>query len=277
MGFEINRTEMENDNGRDYVKETLHIPAGMQQARLASYIELGKHIPLFQGKHAVYGKDSKKAGTKKPPEFMIQLVFEFPRAEYTGTYPLTIKTSIPFGNGDFINKLSVSDALKSGNISMAFANRSKYMKYLNAMNDACGTNYDGLADFVGQAFLIAVTNKVGNKADDDGNLPVYANMKPDGINSTNYIDQMDQQEKEANVPALKGEYCSVFSWDDPTEEAWKEVPTYLKKCMKGAADFNNSPLAAMLAGMPEERTEDTESKPEDNKGRPAEADDDVPV
>ncbi len=279
MGFKINREAMENDNGGDYVKETMYIPAGQQQARFVSYIELGKHIPLFQGKHAVYGKDSKKAGQPKPPEFMIQLVFEFPRAAYTGSFPLTIKTSVPWKDGDFINKLGVSDALMSGNISMSFASRSKYMKHLNAMNDACGTNYDGLAEFIGEPFLISVTNRPGTKHNEDGTAVMYSNMKPEGIVSTTFIDQSDGVTKrEAQVPEPLGEYCSVFSWDKPTEEAWKEVPKYLKECMKKAVDFPGSPLEAMLAGMPEEDSPEAKTEaPAENKGKPAVAQDDVPV
>lgn len=278
MAFAINREEMENDTG-GYVQETEHIPAGQQQARLASYVELGKHVPLYNGKHAVYGKESKKAGEPKPPEFMIHLVFEFPRAKYTGSFPLTIKTSVPYGKGDFINKLGISDAMMSGNISMTFANRSKFMKYLNAMNDAKGTSYDSLSDFVGEPFLISVTNKPGTKQMDNGDYPIYANMKPEGIVSTKFIDPMDGvTEREAQVPELIGEYCPVFSWDDPTEEAWKNVPKYLKTCMKDAVDFPGSPLEAMLAGMPEEPSpESKEETPEEHKGTPAIAEDDVPV
>lgn len=276
MGFEINREQMESDTGGDYTPETKFIPAGVNQARLVSYVELGRHIPLYNGKHAVYGKESKKSGQKKPPEFMMQLVFEFPRAEHVNEYPLTIKTSVPWGKGDFINKLGISEAMMSGNISMSFAQRSKFMKYLNAMNDACGTTHNGFADFVGCPFLIAVTNKPGTKARDDGSLPMYANMKPDGINSTTYVDQMDQKEKQAEVPETVGEYCGTFFWDDPTPEAWKEVPKYLKTCMKAATDFEDSALATMLAGMPEEPSEEGDSKPKDNTGKPAEADD-IPV
>lgn len=278
MGFSINREAMENDKGGDFTKETKFIPAGINQARLVSYVELGKHIPMFKGKPAVYGNDSKKAGESKPPEFMIQLVFEFPRAEHTGDFPLTIKTSSPYGKGDFINKLSVSDALMSGNISLSYANRSKFMKYLNAMNDALGTSHDSLADFVGAPFLIAITNKPGTKAREDGSLPMYSNMKPDGIGSTKYIDQMDQQEKEAQVPDTVGEYCPLFFWDEPTIEAWKEVPKYLKTCIKGATDFTGSPVAAMLAGMPEEAADTpADNTPPATTGTPAQAEDDIPV
>ena len=274
MGFKVNREAMENAGSGDYAKETMFIKAGVQQARLVSYVELGKHAPIFNGKPAIYGKESKKSGQPKPPELMLHLVFEFPRAEFTGDFPLTIKTSIPWNN-EFLNKLSITEAMESGNISMTYANRSKFMKYLNAMNDACGTNYDGLDDFVGEAFLVSVTNKPGKKADADGNLPMYANMSPDGINSTKYIDQMDQQEKEAKVPETLGEYCPVFSWDTPTEEAWGALPKYLQTCIKSAVNFPGSPVDAMLAGMPEETEPDT--APEDNKGKPATQEDDIPV
>lgn len=274
MGFEINRDAMEDE---EFAKETKYIPAGINQARLVSYIELGMHMPMFKGKPAMYSSESKKAGQTKPAEFIIHLVFEFPRAEHTGDFPLCIRTSVPYGSGEFINKLSVSEALMSGNISMAYANRSKFMKYLNAMNDSCGTSYDGLEFFVGEPFLIAVTNKPGTKARDDGTLPIYANMKPEGINSIKYIDQMDQTEKEAKVPEQIGDYCSKFFWDTPTEEAWKEVPKYLKECMKKAVDYNGSALQVMLSGMPEEEDIGSE-EPKDNKGRPAESDDldDIP-
>lgn len=278
MGFKIDREAMENDNGGAYTKETMHIEAGLNQARLASYMELGWHVPMFKGKREVYGKESKKAGLPKPPEFIIQLVFEFPQSEYSGDFPLTIKTSVPFGkDGAFINKLNVSQALMSGNISMTYAIRAKYMKYLTAMNDALGTSHDGLADFVGEAFLITVTNKPGKKAREDGTLPVYANMKPDGINGTTYKNPATGKMDTVEVPELTGEYCSVFSWDEPTVEAWKEVPKYLKDCMKKSTDFVDSPLAGMLAGMPDEPEDAADSKPEDNTGKPAVALDDIPV
>jgi len=278
MAFKVNREEMENSGG-DFIPELMPIDAGMNQARLVSYMELGWHLPFFKGKRAIFGKDSKKAGQEKPEEFLIQLIFEFPLAEHSSEFPQTIKTSVPFGDkGEFINKLSVSRALMDGNISMAYANRSKYMKYLNAMNDSCGTNYDGLADFVGEPFLIGVTNKPGTKAREDGTLPIYSNMKPDSICSVTYKDQMDGKMKTAKVPEIIGEYCSVFSWDDPTPEAWKEVPKYLKDTMKKSVDFPDSPLAVMLAGMPEDNPDDApDSTPDDNKGKPAVAEDDIPV
>lgn len=279
MGFKINREQMENDTGGNFTPELKCIPAGVNQARLVSYLELGKHIPMFMGKHAVYGKESKKAGTPKPPEFIIHLVFEFPRAEHTNEFPLTIKTSVPWGTGDFINKLSVSEAMMNGTISMSYANRSKFMKYLNAMNDACGTTHDGLAEFVGEAFMIAVTNKAGTKAREDGTLPVYSNMKPDGITSTTFPDPMGSgKDVTAEVPAIVGTYCPTFFWDEPTEEAWKAIPSYIQTCMKGAVDFADSPLAAMLAGMPEEPADEpADNKPADKTGTPAQAEDDIPV
>jgi len=277
MAIKVNKEELENYDGGDFTPETQHIEAGPQvPARLVSYIELGKHNPMFQGKHQEY--DSGKAkGQQKPPELLIHMVFEFPMEPYD-VNPLCIKTSVPFGKaGEFLNKLSVSDALASGKISLSYANRSKYMKYLNSMNMALGTDYDGLDSFVGEAFLCGVTNKVGTKAREDGSLPVYANMKPDAIQSTEYRDPRTRKVEVMEVPEAIEEYCKVFDWDAPTKEAWDNIPEYLQKCIKTALNYEGSPTQLMLLDYPEgnteERTTDTPGTPPEHKGKAAEADD----
>lgn len=274
MGFGINREKMENDTGGS--KEEKYIEAGLQQARLVSYVEMGWHNPIFKGKPATYDAKSKKAGQLKPPEFVIQLTFEFPRCEYTGNFPLCIKTSVPFGKGEFINKLSVSEALFSGNISMTYANRSAFMKYLNAMNDACGTDHDDLHSFLGEAFLITVKNNEG-KADKEGNIPVYANMKPDGIQGLEFKNPVDGKMYTADVPESIGTYCEKFFWDAPTEEGWNKLSPQVRDRMKEAVDYPDSALAALVAGLPEENAAD-DGKPPETTGRPAQPeDDDIPV
>jgi len=278
--IKVNKEAIENYDGGDYTLELQFIEAGPQvPARLVSYVELGKHAPMFQGKRQVYDS-GKAAGKEKPPELLIHLVFEFPMEPYD-VNPLCIKTSVPFGTkGEFINKLSVSDALASGKISLSYANRSKYMKYLNAMNSALGTNYEGLDSFVGEAFLVGVTNKPGTKAREDGSLPVYANMKPDAIQSTIYKDPRTRKEETMEVPEVVGTYCPVFDWDNPQKDAWDLIPEYLQKCIKCAVNYTGSLTELMLVDYPEGNTEegttDDPGKPEVNKGAPAEADD-LPV
>ena len=72
------------EGGGDYEKETCVIPEGFQIARLVSYIEMGHHLPVFNGVVQKYEPPSKKAGEVKDPEMMLHLVFEFTGCEYTG-------------------------------------------------------------------------------------------------------------------------------------------------------------------------------------------------
>lgn len=280
MAVKVNKDELENEGGGDFEKETKYIEEGTHAARLVYYAELGKHFPVFKGKRAAYDS-GKKTGQLKPAELIIHLVFEFPTVPYDFN-PLTIKTSIPFGdNGEFINKLPVSDALASGKISLSFANRSKYMKYLNAMNKAAGTNHQGLHEHVGNAFLIAVTNKVGNKADDEGNLPVYANMKPEGIQKTSFKHPVTGKTEDVDVPEPKGTYGPVFDWDDPTQEAWEGMPEFLRKCVKRAENYEGSEVQMLVEGLyGDEGDGEAGTPPQENTGIPAEAplpdDDDIP-
>jgi len=274
MAVKVNPNELPEDGGGgDYEKETKYIEEGTHPARLVYYAELGKHYPVFKGKRAKYDQ-GKKAGQLKPAELMIHLVFEFPTVPYD-VAPLTIKTSIPFGdNGEFINKLPVSDALASGNISLTYANRSKYMKFLNAMNKAAGTNHQGLHEHVGNAFLIAVTNKIGNKADDDGNLPVYANMKPEGIQKTSFKHPATGKMEEIEVPPAKGKYGPIFDWDNPTQEAWEAMPEFLRKCVKNAVNYEGSEVQMLVEGLYGDDDPGQNEPPANNTGQPATYDDD---
>jgi len=267
MAVKVNQDEL--DEGKSFDKEPNYIEEGTHPARLVYYAELGKHYPMFKGKRAVYDS-GKSTGLEKPAELLIHLVFEFPNAPYD-VAPLCIKTSVPFGsNGEFLNKLPVSDALTSGNISLSFANRSKYMKFLNAMNAACGTTRKGLHEFIGEGFLIAVTNKVGTKADDAGNLPVYSNMKPEGIQKTSFKHPATGKIEKVPVPKVTGKYGPIFDWDNPTKEAWEGMPEYLRKAVQSAVNYPGSLVEMLVNGLGETKAPD--NKPDDT-GRPAVADD----
>lgn len=275
MAVKVNQDELPEDGagGGDYEKETKYIEEGTHPARLVYYAELGKHFPVFKGQRAKYDQ-GKKAGQLKPAELIIHLVFEFPTVPYDFN-PLTIKTSIPFGdNGEFINKLPVSDALASGSISKTYANRSKYMKFLNSMNKAAGVNHQGLHEHVGNSFLIAVTNKIGTKADDDGNLPVYANMKPEGIQKTSFKHPATGKMEEVEVPEVQGKYGPVFDWDNPTPEAWEAMPEFLRKCVQRAENYSGSEVEMLVQGLYDQDEGDT--GPKTNGAPVVHDDDDIP-
>ena len=253
MAFGVDTKKIAENTG-DFKRETLPIPAGLNQARLAAYIELGMHPAIFKGKPAVTDK-----GAIKDDEFIIHLIFEFPAAEKTTDYPQTIKTSVPFGEGEFMNKLAVTSSLFNGTLSPAYANRSKFMKYLNAMNDACGTSYESLSDFVNKPF----------------NIPVYSNMLPEGIQSVDFKNPITGKMETAEVPEVQGNYTN-FDWDAPTEDAWNNLPKFLKDRIQKATNYEGSEVQAMVAGLPVEPEEEVKGAPTENCGTPA-VTDDVPV
>ena len=268
------KVKKENLTDENTSQETEHIPAGTHPAILVSYVEMGKHYKIFNGKRVVYDKTSKKAGQTRPPELHISLCFEFPSCKYTGNRPLTIATSIPMKNGGILNPLTVSDALASGNLSKSFAMKTNFMKYLLAMQDATGKNYDSLADFVGQGFLVSVSNKEG-KPDSDGNVRVFANMKPDGIQSLSFKHPVTGVVEEVTCPKQIGEYCKVLDWDDPDLNEFKKLPEYMQDLIKNAEDYPGSALQGLLQGEPD--TEGTYDESEEDEETPADpADSETP-
>lgn len=254
-------------------KETKVIPSGAQVARFVSYVEMGKHQPMFKGKPAVFDS-GKRAGQQKEPETIIQLVFEFTAAEYTGDYPLTICTSIPW-ESEFINKLAIPESLLNGTLSRQFAMKSGFMKYLEALKDATGDHHQNMDAYIGAPLLINVTHRQG-KADDKGVIPVYAQMKPEGINKPEWRHPLSGKVEMLEVPPSKGTYCSVYDWDAPTPEGWKLLMPSVQKAIKSALNFDGSPTQLMLAGMPEEDTNVKDEKavdktPPENTGKPVSA------
>ena len=277
MAIKVNKDALPEEGEYTSNPETMHIPAGTHPAVLVSYVELGKHYKTFMGKKAVYGKESKKAGQVRPPELLINLVFEFPTCEYTGDFPLCIATSVPMKAGGTMNTLSVSDSLAEGTLSRSFAMKTNFMKYLVAMQDATGKDYQSLADFVGTGFLCTVTNNTG-KPDKDGNVRTYANMKPDGIQGLSFRHPVTGVVETIPCPEPIGTYCSVFDWDDPDIEEFNKLPKYMKEFIAKAENFPGSAIEALIKGQPssegtEDMSEETVQEPVD----PAEPyDDDVP-
>ena len=274
MAIKVNKDTLTDES--PYSQETLFIEEGTHPAVLVSYVELGKHYKLFNNAKVVYGKDSKKAGEVCPPALLISLCFEFPNAKYTGDFPLCIATSVPKKAGGTLNTLAVSDALASGNLSRSFAMKTNFMKYLMAMQDATGKNYNSIDQFVGHGFLIKVTNKIG-KPDQNGNTRTYANMKPDGISSLSFKHPVTGVVEEVPCPDVIGNYCPVFDWDNPDIEAYKLLPSYMQAFIQKAENFPGSEIEALIKGRPTEEGTEDYSVPKDND-TPAEPinEDDIP-
>ena len=140
MAVNVNANELpEGGEGKAKNPETKFIKAGNQVARVVQYAELGKHYQMFKGKKSVY-EQGKNAGRQKPPVLHVALTFEFPTCEYTGDYPLTISTSRRMDSGEFFDAVTVPPSLEDGTMSKAYAMRTRFMKYLTALQAATGKN-----------------------------------------------------------------------------------------------------------------------------------------
>jgi len=276
MAITVNK-DMLSDEDLDN-PETKFIPAGIHPGVLVSYVELGKHYREFKGQKATYDAKSKKAGEIKPPELFISLCFEFPTVEFTGNFPLCISTSVPMKAGGFISALTVSDALANGTLSRSYAMKTNFMKYLMAMQDASGKDLHSLAEFVGDSFLITVTNSTG-KPDQDGNIRTYANMKPEGIQGMSFKHPMTGVVEQVPAPFVLGDYCPVFDWDAPVMEDFMKLPKYFRDAIQRAENYAGSPLDMLFHGSPSSEGTSTQTAPkaDTEPARPAQPDDeDVP-
>lgn len=253
MAVNVNPNDLpeEGEGNKDRNPETMFIPAGNQVARFVQYVELGQHVQMFKGKPAVY-ESGKNAGRRKPAVLHVALTFEFPGCEYTGDYPLCISTSRRMDNGEFFDAVTVPASLADGSMSKAYAMRTRFMKYLTALQTATGLNYTNFADFAKEqvGVMVNVTNKLGKKAE-DGSQPTYANMKPDGIVKPMFQVPGSKKIIDVEVPETIGTYPVPFEWDCPTEDSWKGLQPWYKKAIKAAVDFAGSPIDLLLQSNPE--------------------------
>ena len=284
MAVNVNQNELDNDTKKDRKPETMFIKAGNRVARLVQYVELGKHYQMFKGKKSVY-EQGKNAGRQKPPVLHVALTFEFPAEKYTGDYPLCISTSRRMDTGEFFDAVTVPESLADGSMSLAYAMRTRFMKYLTAMQTATGLNYTNFADFAKEQapVMVKVTNKLG-ATKEDGTQPTYANMKPDGICKPCFEHPTSGEVIDVEVPPAIGEYPIPFEWDAPTAEAWKGLQPWYKKAIKESVDFDGSPVDMLLQSDPEldkvnepdedqDQTPNTPPEPEVDKTKQS----DIPV
>lgn len=252
MAVNVNTNDLPEEGGnKNRKKETEFIKAGNRVARIVQYAELGKHYQMFKGKKAVY-EQGKNAGRQKPPVLHVALTFEFPAEKYTGDYPLCISTSRRMDNGEFFDAVTVPESLENGTMSLAYAMRTRFMKYLTNLQAATGLNYNNFADFAKAKapVMIKVTNKLGAKKE-DGTQPTYANMKPEGIVKPCFEHPTTGEVIEVEVPEAIGTYPIPFEWDAPTAEAWTGLQPWYKKAIKSAVDFAGSPIDLLLQSDPE--------------------------
>jgi len=267
----IDEKKME-ESGGSFVKDKYHVPTGTHIARLVSYVELGKHTPTFNGQPAKYDT-GKKAGQFKPAEHVISLIFEFSGVQHSEEYPHTFTVSQPMFNGGFMNKMAVSDAFVNNELSLAFSNKTKYKKFLDAMNTHYGLGISGLHQAVGNAFAVQVQTKAVKKVDGakdikciDAEVPgfdpsnpevsidgysYYVDIKPESIVPMKQNIMGTEIDLSSKVVEQEGTYCKVFDLEAPTPEDWKLLRNSHKKAIIGAIVGSNDAVLSMLHSTPE--------------------------
>jgi hypothetical protein len=232
------------EGGGNYEPELNHIDEGFNVCRLVSYIELGHHAPIFQGKPQLY-MAGKNVGKPRTDELVIHMVFEFPTYEYTGDYPLTIKFSIPFGEDEFLSKLSMTKALEEGWVDKKTALKMNYVKGLLAMQDATKSKKQ-FHEMIGDVFGCTVTNRLGGKQREDGSIPVFSNTSLASMVPASFKNPVTGVVTEVECPPQIGEYCETFFWDTPTIQSWAKVPKFLQKACLKAKDYKGSALDMLI-------------------------------
>lgn len=254
MAFKPDKKKMEQHVGGEYKEETCVVPEGDQLCRFIHYAELGMHHTEYSGK-------------RKPPALMIKLGFEYSMAEHTGNFPLMLFCTDRAKSGTWLNVICASEKLLNGEMSLEFANKTSYMKVLNAMNKAAGEEKESIADHLGTVFLSAVTHAQGAKD------KVYANFKAAELRSciVKHPVKGTEEDYSTDMPEA-GNNTVFFEWDNPDPEEWKKLKPWDKKAIKDALDFPGSPVSDMLIANP-----DLDIKDEKEQDDPEDSDDHAEV
>jgi hypothetical protein len=279
MAVNVNKENL-SDKGSDdrEPRKQPFVPKGNQLARLVGYAELGKHYQIYKGKRTIY-EQGKNKGREKPPVLHVVLEFEFPKYKEEDQFPLTLSTTRRMKGGEFFNAVVVPQSLIDNTLGRGYAMRTRFMKFLTAIQEASGKNYTSFMKFAKEKtpLMMAITNKVVNAGTEDEKT--YANFKPDGIVAPEFVHPATGEVEKFEVPEAESTGY-VFDWDTPTEEQWKSLPKWHQAAILDAVDYAGSPIEALLNANPEwleDEKKDDEEKAEEPEGSDADPNEDIPV
>lgn len=220
--------------------------AGKTIGRFIEYIELGKHIELYEGK-------------PKPAAEMVRVTFELLGVNDARQ---DIKEVEIDGN-----KKTIADRL-SITMPKKMNEKAKFYKLFKAMTYG-RTEITHMAEMLGEAFVLTVTH---NTSGEGANKRVYANLYSNsvwGVAAPRVEDAIagTSADISARVPAVVSA-LKIFLWNNPTKETWdslfidgerdvkddkgnvtKESKNWLQEKILSATDFGGSALQQMVAGL----------------------------
>lgn len=227
------------------------IPAGRTIGRFIEYIETGKH------------PQPDYAGKKKPDADRVRLTFELlhPKKnihEYEVEGEKRVRA----------DRVSISIAKK-------LSDKAKFKKLFNAMSYGRDETKH-LAQCLGEAFIITVYHNVVKV---DGKDVTYVNLDSDGvygISAPFIVDPLE--DTKTLVPVQEAlSPTRLFLWSNPTQETWDSLfidgtrerkldggateqvsKNWLQETILSAKNYEGSPLAALLGGVADLPTEETD-------------------
>lgn len=217
---------------------------GRTIGRFIEYIELGKHIEMFEGK-------------PKPPAELVRLTFELLHPDRN-----IKEIEVDGGKKKVAERISVTVPKKMNE-------KAKFYKLFKSM--AYGrTEITHMAEMLGEAFILNISHY--EKQLDGGKKRVYANLYDAGVwgvMAPRNEDALSGQVTDISSmvpPALSP--LRIFIWSNPTKETWdslfidgynetknadgtinRESKNWLQERIMSATDFGGSALQQMVAGL----------------------------
>lgn len=231
--------------------------AGRTVGRFIEYIELGKHVEMYEGK-------------PKPPAEMVRVTFEF-------TLPDRVKEVEIDGV-----KKKIAERI-SYNMPKKFTEKAKYYKLFKAMTYG-RDSITHMAEMLGEAFVFDIKHNTKGEGDkkktfanlyQDSTWGVFAPRSVDPL--TNVSTDLSSKVPEALSP------LRIFIWDIPTKETWdslfidgerevkdgdttkKVSKNWLQERLLSATDFGGSALEQMLNDIPDLPTSGTGTQASNEK------------
>lgn len=213
--------------------------AGKTIARFIEYIELGKHVELYEGK-------------PKPPAEMVRVTFELLHPQKN-----IKEIEIEGGKKTIADRLSITMPKKQ-------TEKAKFFKLFKAMAQG-RSDIVHMAQMLNEEFIVDVKHNVSEK-----DKKTYANIYADGtwhVFAPYVEDPLAGTRTKVPVPAAISP-LKLFLWGNPTKETWdslfidgerevknadgttrKESKNWLQNSILSATDYGGSALEQMLAGV----------------------------
>lgn len=230
---------------------------GRAFARIVEYVELGKHFGTYQGKQ------------KPKPDDLARVVLELSGKKYP-PHKAEDGTETP-------QKLFLE-------LTISNNEKSRFYKLFRALNGMYGDKYKHFAQMAADnlAFIVNISHRHSGEGD---NKRTYANVWKDGAWQVQSLQKFDEDGEPAGMfsvaPAMSP--TVIFLFNRPRLVDWNKLfiegtrddgqsRNWIQETIMKAANFEGSPLQAMLVDLPLEDVpgmKEPAEKPKSGKAKAA--------